>query len=126
MKANVGTVKKEKIMKSMLVALAVGLMISGCGQHKTADVRKATPPLQGSELTDEKVIEIARKAVQSNDTWADRAKFEAKKNADGMWSVTVWRIEGYDKDGKPQFVPGGHRFITINRQGNVIDYMRGK
>ncbi len=72
---------------------------------QTVDVPAAAPVMQGSVLTEEKVIEIARKAVQSNDAWADRAEFEAKKNAAGMWSVAVWRIEGYDKDGKPQFVP---------------------
>ena len=112
-------------MKTVLAVIAVGWMITGCGVRDTPDVPTGTPEVQTSVLTEEEVIDIARKAVQANDTWAERAEFETTKNADHTWSVTVWRIEGYDEDGKPQFVPGGHRFITIDRQGQVTDYMRG-
>jgi len=91
-----------------------------------ANLPPASPPAQTTELTEQQVLDIARKAVQENDTWGDRAQLEAKKNADGTWSATVRRIEGYDNDGKPQFVPGGHRFITVDRQGTVKDYMRGR
>ena len=86
----------------------------------------AAKQVQKTDLTEQQVLDIAHKAVQASDTWADRAKSEAKKNADGTWSVMVWRIEGYDKDGKPQFVPGGDRFITIDRRGKVTNYGRGK
>ena len=77
-------------------------------------------------LTEERVIEIAKQAVDKNDTWADRATYDAKKQSDGTWFVTVWRIEGYDNSGKPQFVTGGHRFVSIDSTGRVVDYVRGR
>ena len=107
---------------------ALALYVAGCGTHETPHAPALSPPVQTARKTDlseQQVLDIARKAVQANDTWADRGRFEVKKNADGTWSVMVWRIEGYDMDGKPQFVPGGYRFITIDQQGKVTDYMRG-
>jgi hypothetical protein len=72
-------------------------------------------------------IEIAKRAVKANDTWDGRpsATFEAAPDGEG-WSVLVWRIVGYDSSGKPQFVPGGHRVITIDRDGNITGSMPGR
>ena len=82
-------------------------------------------PCSRADSGDARVIEIAKDAVRANDTWADRATYEAERDGDG-WSVIVWRIEGYGKDGQPQFVPGGHRFIRIDKNWNVVKYQRGE
>ena len=69
-------------------------------------------------------ITIAKRAVASNDTWAERAVYEARSDGSG-WSVTAYRIEGYDSSGKPNFVFGGDRTIHINETGAVTSYVRG-
>ena len=69
-------------------------------------------------------VAIARRAVAKNDTWADRAIYEARREGDG-WSVTAWRIEGYRPDGKPKHVPGGFRVVTIDKRGKAVRYLRG-
>lgn len=76
-------------------------------------------------LTTNMVIQIAKEAVAKNDTWADRATYQASHGTNG-WSVMVWRIGGYDADGKPLFSPGGHRSIEIDEAGNVKNYFRGE
>jgi hypothetical protein len=69
-------------------------------------------------LDNARIIAIARQAVEANDTWADRAEFEApERNADGSWSVLVWRL--------PK-TPGGHRLISIDQEGKVTSYTRGR
>jgi len=76
-------------------------------------------------VTEEKAIELAAQAVAQNDTWADRATYKAKQEDDGTWSVMVWRITGYDTNGKPQFTPGGHRLVLVSSTGEVTKYIRG-
>lgn len=76
-----------------------------------------TPPQQHA-------IQIARAAVASQDTWAQRAVYEADRDG-ADWLVTARRIEGYDASGTPQFVSGGVRFIRINKNGRVVYYLRG-
>jgi hypothetical protein len=66
-------------------------------------------------ITEAEAIVIARGAVSSNDTWVDRATFEAKRDAVG-WTVIVWR--------EPRG-PGDHRFVFISAQGKVTAYVRG-
>ena len=70
-------------------------------------------------LDEIEVLNIARKAVATNETWIDRAEFEKpewnKKN--GTWSVFVQRTP---------LEPGGHRFLIIDKKGKVISYIYGK
>jgi len=74
------------------------------------------PPI--NTLDADKVLAIARAAVTTNDTWVDKAEFETpKRKPDGSWTVMVWRL--------PK-TPGGHRFITVDANGKVTDYMRGR
>jgi len=102
-----------------LFHLLVGLgLVAGCasGQHD----RTAVAPLATDQtvIVDEaKVLQVARQAVATNDTWVDRAEFERpQRQADGSWSVLVWRL--------PK-VPGGHRLILIDEKGRVTAYIRG-
>jgi hypothetical protein len=77
-------------------------------------------------------IQIARQAVAANERWVDRATFKAKRAGDG-WIVMVWRAEGPTIMGRPLtafgepllVVPGGDRMIMIDKNGKVVEYVRG-
>ncbi len=77
------------------------------------------------KLNEDKAIQIAEQIVRKNEDWADSAKYEAMKNGN-KWSVTAWRIVGYDDSGSPLFVPGGYRLIIINQDGDVENYYIGQ
>jgi hypothetical protein len=77
------------------------------------------------EVDEAAAIAIARRAVATNDSWADRATYEA--NRDGpRWLVSAKRIEGYYDSGEPKFVWGGDRLIVIETNGAVTRYIRGR
>jgi hypothetical protein len=120
-----------KTLMGFAAAVIAGSLMMGCGQTRTQEGISGSPPsplpsTQPSTALDEaKVIAIAKQAVAAQDTWAERAVYEAKHQQD-RWVVMAWRIEGYDSAGKPQFVPGGHRFITIDEHGSIISYIRGR
>ena len=100
-------------MHTLLFTLLVAFTV-GCGSVST---EKRMADRHGA-LDNARIMAIARQAVEANDTWADRADFEApERNADGSWSVLVWRL--------PK-TPGGHRLITIDQEGKVTSYTRGR
>jgi hypothetical protein len=71
-----------------------------------------------NDLDSAAILNIARHAVSTNDTWINKAKFEnPKQRADGSWTVMVWE--------RP-YTFGGHRLIKISEDGRVISYSRGK
>ena len=106
-------------MKQSLFLLLVGLgLVSGCA-HGQRDGAAAAPLAtdQAVVVDEAKVLQIARQAVATNDTWVDRAEFERpKRRTDGSWSVLVWRL--------PK-VPGGHRIVLLDEKGRVTAYIRG-
>ncbi len=67
-------------------------------------------------IDEARAIEIAKILVADKETWADRAEYTAKKAGEG-WSVMVWRI--------PK-TPGGHRLISLTREGKLVKYVRGR
>jgi hypothetical protein len=76
----------------------------------------SVPP--GNALDAAQVLAIARAAVATNDTWIDRSEFGTpKQQTNGTWSVMMWRLPKQ---------PGGHRFITVDANGKVTDYIRGR
>jgi hypothetical protein len=97
------------LLSILLVAFTVGCS-SVSDEKRMVDSHDAPDKIR--------IIEIARQAVEANDSWADRAEFQAPvKNADGSWSILAYRI--------PK-TPGGHRLITINQEGKITSYTRGK
>jgi len=77
----------------------------------------SAPSAHQPSAVESRIIEIARQAVATNDTWGQSAEFEApQKQADGTWSVTVWRL--------PK-TPGGFREVSIDQNGRVTSYYRG-
>jgi hypothetical protein len=92
----------------VLVAVAVGCKHSASQQG----------PPNGDALDEARVLAIARATVMANDSWINRAEFEKPiRNPDGSWTILVWR--------RP-VTPGGHRFVTIDAEGRVTEYLRGR
>jgi hypothetical protein len=70
-------------------------------------------------------LEIAKRAVAAKESWADRATYEARREAD-RWVVSVQRIEGYTADGAPLHVRGGHRLYVLDKEGHVARHIPGR
>jgi hypothetical protein len=76
----------ESILASLLLMMLTFLV--ACSHRPTARV-KSERPLTAEES---RIVEIARRAVATNDTWVKRAEFEIpRKEESGGWSVVVWR-----------------------------------
>ncbi len=82
-------------------------------------------PTDSATIDEAHAVEIARRAVAANETWANRATYEATCNEDG-WSVHVCRIEGYGADGEPLITCGGDRFVEIEKNGRVVRFSVGR
>lgn len=67
-------------------------------------------------IDEARATEIAKILIANKETWADRAEYAAKRTGEG-WSIMVWRL--------PK-TPGGHRMITLTREGKLAKYMRGR
>ncbi len=103
------------------IVVVAALLLPACDKHAAAPApsSKATvSPATRRALTAEerRAVEIARSAVAANDDWADRATFEPKRDGDG-WTVYVERQPA---------VLGGHRLVRVNRDGKVVEYIRGR
>jgi hypothetical protein len=68
-----------------------------------------------------RAVAIAKRAVEANETWANRATYKAKRWGNG-WAVAVDRKEGFL--GLYRQI-GGDRLILIDSRGKVTDYIRG-
>jgi hypothetical protein len=100
------------VMSTSLLILMLGLF-AACSQSRTAHV-KADRALTAEE---KRIVEIARRAVATNDTWVHRAEFRIpRKEESGGWSVVVWRLPA---------TPGGFRIVTIDQNARVTEYAYG-
>src|SRR5205809_2716051 len=79
-------------------------------------------PLSADEA---RAIRIARQAVAANDTWADRAIYEARRTRRG-WAVCANRIQGYAFGVIPRFPIGGYVVVVIDKNWNVARIIPGK
>ena len=84
-----------------------------------------SPSIASGYVDEAAAITIARRAVATNDSWSDRATYEARRDGT-RWLVSAKRIEGYDASGDPKFVWGGDRLIVIETNGTVTRYSRGR
>ena len=104
-----------------LIVVVAALLMQACDKRGTAPAPKSevtvSPTTQRTLAADERrAVEIARGAVAANDDWVDRATFDPKRDGDG-WTVYVERQPA---------VPGGHRYVRINGDGKVVEYVRGR
>jgi len=94
-----------------IVELDKARLVFGFGENK----RRARYE-RAKAIDEAKAISIAKAIVADKETWADRAEYTAKRKGE-YWSILVWRM--------PK-TPGGHRTITLTREGKLIDYLRGR
>jgi hypothetical protein len=98
-------------MRNAVLIAALGLLTS-CAEQPVSV--KPTGSLTAEET---RIIEIARQAVATNDTWVATAEFERPTRDSSGWSVLVWRLP---------YTPGGHRLVLIDGNGKVTAYHRGR
>jgi hypothetical protein len=101
-------------MAAMLTLLMAAA--TGCGRVTSG------PGISSSDR--DRIANIAKRGVATNDTWADSATYEVQRVGQG-WEVTAWRIAGHDLIGRRLFQQGGYRTIGIDSEGNVTKYYRG-
>ena len=99
-------------MRITLSIAALALMMS-CAQRSSVHV-KATRPLTTEET---RIIEIARQAVATNDTWVAKAEFDLPMRRDRGWIVVVRRLP---------LTPGAYRWIEIDENKRVSAYYGGR
>jgi hypothetical protein len=90
-------------------------------QWLTGSIRES----QSATFLDEaKVIEIARKEIESRESWGDKARYEARREGE-EWHILILRVD-HSPDGKEVFTPGGQRLVIVDGQGKVIRYLLGR
>jgi hypothetical protein len=106
--------------------LAVGAQIAfGCQrtapsppERVAAAMAAPVVPGQGGALDRDRVVAIARQAIEDRGEPVDGAEFrEPKRGEGGLWSVSVW-IHPHQSF--------GDRLIIIDANGKVAHYWRGK
>ena len=110
------------LAKTTVVTVLVFAFSSfGCTPHYSTDANADNDVQETSDgepgvLSEDDVLEIAKRELAVRDTWADRAEFDVSRDGES-WSVYIVRL--------PK-TPGGHRVVTIDSNGTVTDYFRGR
>lgn len=68
-------------------------------------------------------IEAARRTLEQNENWADRAEWEVLPTSDG-WHLVAWRVEHPSAKGASRYLPWGYSVIDLDRRLMVIHYER--
>jgi hypothetical protein len=68
-------------------------------------------------------IAVAKRVLQQNENWADRAEWEVLKSGDG-WKVIAWRVEHPERTGGDRYLPWGYSVIELDRRLVAIHYTR--
>lgn len=68
-------------------------------------------------------IAAAKKLLEQNESWSDRAEWEVVKTSDG-WEVTAWRLEHPDKKGPERYLPWGYSVIKLDSRLVTTGYHR--
>lgn len=97
----------------IVLFIALSVLLTACDRNRGSRV-KAARPLSAEEA---RIVEVARQAVATNDTWVNRAEFETPQRDGSGWSVYVTRLPA---------TPGGHRIVLIDEIGRVTKYLRGR
>jgi hypothetical protein len=103
--------------KCWTIALAV-LFLIGC-DSRTARMEHPENP-QGRYREQ---ISAAKRVLQQEEQWADRAEWEVNKNGDG-WQVVAWRVERPDRKGPDRYLPWGYSIIELDSRMVPVLYRR--
>lgn len=68
-------------------------------------------------------IASAKRLLQQQEDWADRAEWEVKQTSDG-WELTAWRVEHPDQKGANRYLPWGYSVIELDQRMETVHYER--
>jgi hypothetical protein len=68
-------------------------------------------------------ITVAKKVLEQNENWAERAEWEVMKSDDG-WKVIAWRVEHPEARGASRYLPWGYSVIELDRRTVAVHYAR--
>jgi len=105
------------MVRCWIIAIFLSLL-SGCG-GKTARMEQPEDP-QG-RYHDQ--IAAARRLLEQEENWADRAEWEVNKSDDG-WEVIAWRVEHPDRKGAARYLPWGYSVIDVDHRAVAVHYHR--
>jgi hypothetical protein len=118
------------MLRSIPVALLI-LVVLGCAKSPTPP---ATPrgfsgyyraDATEKMIADEaKAISIAKTHLEKEDGKPIDAYYRVTKE-DGGFSVHVQDVTGYDDEGEPIFIPGGHCWVHISKEWKVTSVSPG-
>jgi hypothetical protein len=100
----------------LVSSLACALL--GCGQ-KVARMEKPEDPDGQYHLQ----IAEAKRVLEQNEKWADRAEWEVIKAGSG-WEVVAWRVEHPDRKGSARYLPWGYSIIELDSRMVAVHYRR--
>jgi hypothetical protein len=66
-------------------------------------------------------IAAAKRALEQNADWADRAEWEVLESGDG-WKVIAWRVEHPDRKGSDRYLPWGYSTIELDRRLVAVNF----
>jgi hypothetical protein len=66
-------------------------------------------------------IAVAKRALEQNVDWADRAEWEVHNSGDG-WEVIAWRVEHPERKGSERYLPWGYSTIELDRRMVAVHF----
>ncbi len=93
-------------------------LLCGCG-GETARMEQPEDPLGRYR----EQIAVAKKVLEQNENWAERAEWEVVKTDDG-WKVIAWRVEHPEGKGAGRYLPWGYSVIELDRRTVAVHYER--
>ena len=68
-------------------------------------------------------IAAARRLLEQEENWANRAEWEVRKRGDG-WQVFAWRVEHPERKGSERYLPWGYSVIELDSRLITVRYQR--
>src|SRR5271170_6741523 len=95
-------------MRGCLIIALLLTIFCGCARQSA---RMEHPEDPQGRYRDQ--IAAARRLLEQEENWADRAEWEVSKSGDG-WVVTAWRIEHPERKGPSRYLPWGYSVIELD------------
>jgi hypothetical protein len=106
-----------------LLGIFAALSLSACDKTEKRDLLFPASMEKGT-VTEEAALDIARRAVATNDPGVTRAAYKAQKNGAGWWVLAL--LYEIDKAGHFEPQAGSIRSVYISDRGAVTSYLRSK
>ena len=104
------------MVKCSTLALCLALL-AGCGGHARMEHPEDPDGRYRFQIT------AARRLLEQEEQWADRAEWEVRKSGDG-WEVIAWRVEHPDRKGPERYLPWGYSIIELDSRMVAVRYRR--